>query len=139
MRKLTRADLVAFFDRFISPSSPNRTKLSVLMRSQRFQPSALDSFLAIVREVAPSRVDDAVKLVADKPTLAQLEAFVDGLTASSEGKLEAELQRLKALPPLPEGTREVEADGVDEFRRGLERAEAYKPVKEDEVHGPARL
>lgn len=139
MRKLTKSDLVAFFDRFISPSSPTRTKLSVLMRSQRFQPSALDPFLAVVREVAPSRVDDAVKLVADKPTLAQLEAFVGGLTASSAGKLEAELQRLKALPPLPEGTREVEADGVDEFRRGLERAEAYKPVKEDEVHGPARL
>lgn len=138
VRNLSKPDLVAFFARFISPSSSTRTKLSILMRSQRFQPAALEPFLAVVREARPDKVDEANKLVADKPTLAQLEAFVSALALDDSNKVKIELERLRGLPSLPAAAREVKADEVDAFRRGLERAEGYRAAV-DGVQGSARL
>ncbi|GAA5906213.1 hypothetical protein JCM8208_000664 [Rhodotorula glutinis] len=138
IRNLSKPDLVAFFDRFISPSSSTRTKLSVLIRSQRFQPAAFEPFLAAVRKARPDKVDEATKLVADKPTLAQLDALVVDLALDDSVEVKAEVERLRALPPLPQTTREVRADEVDGFRRGLERAEGYRTVDEG-AQEPARL
>ncbi|GAA5943355.1 hypothetical protein JCM3775_005906 [Rhodotorula graminis] len=138
VRNLSKPDLVAFFDRFISPMSSTRTKLSILMRSQRFQPDILDPFLAAVRKARPDKVDEAAKLVADKPTLAQLEALVSELALGDSDNSTVELERLRETPPLPATTREVKAHEVDAFRQGLERAEGYRAVGEG-VQEPARL
>ncbi|BGP38162.1 metalloprotease [Rhodotorula kratochvilovae] len=138
IRKVTKPDLVAFFDQFISPSSPSRTKLSILMRSQRFQPAALEAFLGTVRAAAPEEMSEAEKLVADKPTLAQLEAFAGVLGGEGAAAVHAEVEKLRALPPLSAGTQELKPEEVEAFRRGLERAEGYKPVLE-EAHETARL
>lgn len=136
MRRLSKGDLVAFFARYISPSSPERTKLAVLLRSQRFQSAALDPLLDAVRQVAPEKADEADRLVASKPTIEQVEAFVDATGAHPA--LKTEVDKLRMLPALPTGVRELEEKDVESFRKTLERAEGYKPVT-DAFEGHARL
>ncbi|GAA6048954.1 hypothetical protein JCM3770_007136 [Rhodotorula araucariae] len=138
IRQLTKADLAAFFDQYISPSSPSRTKLSILLRSQRFQPATLEGFVSVVRDAAPDKVGEAEALVASKPTLAQLQAFASALGGEGAVTVQSAVEKLRLLPPLPAGVRELKQDEVEAFRRGLERAEGYKPVLE-ETHGAARL
>ncbi|GAA5999333.1 uncharacterized protein JCM10292_001210 [Rhodotorula paludigena] len=136
VRRLSKEDLIAFFARYISPSSPERTKLAVLLRSQRFQSAALGPLLDAVRQVAPEKADEAERLVAAKPTIEQVEAFVDATGAHPA--LKNELAKLELLPALPSGVRELEEKDVESFRKTLERAEGYKPVT-DAFEGHARL
>lgn len=99
------------------------------MRSQRLQPSALEPFLETVRSSSPSSsVEEATKLVASKPTIAQIDAFVAQLEACSKEEVEADVKKLKELAPLPEGTRELQEEEIEAFRKSLPRAEGYKPV-----------
>jgi insulysin len=124
--KLTKFDILAFCATFIAPSSPTRTKLSILMRSQRLQPTALAPLITIFDDILPEPAkSDATKLLASKPTLAEVKAFVaKAFVDGSEipEAVERELRALGKLPELKEGVREILEDEVEIFRRGLEKA-----------------
>ncbi|GAA5879693.1 hypothetical protein JCM8547_008957 [Rhodosporidiobolus lusitaniae] len=130
VRQLKKTDIFDFFNRFISPSSPSRTKLTILMRSQRLQPAALEPFLAIVRSTAPSAAEAAASLVASKPTIERLVEFVHSQRGQMEDAwaVEAELEKLQELAPRPDGMRELREEQLNDFRKSLPRAPGYKPV-----------
>ncbi|GAA5926522.1 hypothetical protein JCM10213_002375 [Rhodosporidiobolus nylandii] len=144
IRQLTKPDILAFFTRYISSSSPSRAKLSILMRSHRLQPAALEPFSAAVKTVYPSLADEVATFTTSKPTVAQLDAFVREKLAS-EGQIadsvEAEVEKLKQPASLPEGAEELHEEGIDAFRASLKKAEGYKPVKtyEEDLGAQARL
>lgn len=129
IRNLTKEDLTAFFERYISPASDRRAKLAVLFRSQRFQPDALRDLVADVGRLEPDRRDDVQALAEQKPTLSQIEAFVAGLGHTAREQLASQLSALRTSPPLPTGSKEIESDqvAVDAFRRALPLAEPYRP------------
>ncbi|GAA5908366.1 hypothetical protein JCM6882_007915 [Rhodosporidiobolus microsporus] len=132
IRGLSKGDIAAFFERFISPSSASRTKLSILMRSQRLQPAALEPFLAAVRAAYPPEVaDEAAALAASKPTLAQLDDFVGSKStsgSSSDESVREELEKLRGPVKLPEGAKELREEEVVSFLQSLPKAEGYRPV-----------
>lgn len=116
--KLGKEDIVDFFEESIKPSSETRTKLSILMRSQRYQPSALGRLGEVLEG------EEMRKLIQGKPTVAQLRSFIAGAD-SPEKRLELEgvLEELIALPSLKEGIIEVMGSAT-EFRKGRTRAQA---------------
>ncbi|GAA5870391.1 hypothetical protein JCM1840_004712 [Sporobolomyces johnsonii] len=129
IRQLTKKDIVDFFQTYISPSSSSRTKLSILMRSQRLQPAAAGPLLTAIRASAPSPIaDDAAALFTSKPTLAQIEEFIQSKIPSPASEIKVEMEKLRELPVLKDGVRELEEQEVEPFRRGLALAEGYKPV-----------
>lgn len=122
--KLTKDDIVEFFEEFIKPSSGTRTKLSILMRSQRYQPSALRR-LGEVMEGEEMR-----ELIESKPTIAQLRSFIARVQSTKERiELESVLEEVVALPSLEEGVVEVIGSATD-FRDGRTRARAPLVVGE---------
>lgn len=129
---LDKADLRAFFDTYISPSSAERAKLAILYRSQRLQPGALDALLEVTERLASRKLEGAKELVANKPTFEQVEAFIGGLDLDPAARSEFDrvLVDLRTLPPLPAGTEEIRADqaSVDAFRKSLPRADRYRPA-----------
>lgn len=129
---LNKADLKEFFETYISTTSPKRAKIAVLYRSQRLQPGTLDALLALTERVALRKLEEAKELVANKPTLEQVEAFIDGLDLSSAARSEYDrvLVDLRTLPPVPAGAEEIRADqaSIDAFRKSLPRADRYRPA-----------
>lgn len=121
-----------FFETYISTTSPKRAKIAVLYRSQRLQPGTLDALLALTERVALRKLEEAKELVANKPTLEQVEAFIDGLDLSSAARSEYDrvLVDLRTLPPVPAGAEEIRADqaSIDAFRKSLPRADRYRPA-----------
>ncbi|GAA5919925.1 hypothetical protein JCM1841_000046 [Sporobolomyces salmonicolor] len=129
IRQLTKKDIIDFFQTYISPSSSSRTKLSILMRSQRLQPATTGPLLAAIRASASSAVADAAAaLFTSKPTLAQVDEFIQSKIPSLSSEIEVETEKLHKLPVLKDAVRELEEQEVEPFRRGLALAEGYKPV-----------
>lgn len=116
--KLTKEDIVRFFEEYIKPTSGRRTKLSVLMRSQRYQPGDLDRLAEVVGG------EEVRKLIEGKPTLAQIRSFVASI-ASPETREQAEgvVEELATLPALQDGVVEVIGSATN-FRSGRTRAKA---------------
>ncbi|GAA6001195.1 hypothetical protein JCM10207_007455 [Rhodosporidiobolus poonsookiae] len=140
IRNLSKADMLAFFSRYISPSSTSRTKLAILMRSQRLQPSSLDALVSAVRSAHPSSAEAVDTLAASKPTLDAVEDFVrTTLGDNVDEAVFVALEKLKKLQSLPESATELKEDEVEGFRRSLPLAEGCKAVKtyeEDLVSQP---
>ncbi|GAA6026785.1 hypothetical protein JCM8097_005860 [Rhodosporidiobolus ruineniae] len=134
--KLTKPDVVAFFERYVFPSSTSRTKLAILMRSQRLQPAALEPFLAAVKDAYPSKADEVTSFAASKPTLREVDEFVASKLATAgegvEKRVQEEVEKLAVLPPLLAGVKELDDADLDAFRASLARAEGYKPVQDFE-------
>ncbi|GAA5969986.1 hypothetical protein JCM11641_000219 [Rhodosporidiobolus odoratus] len=145
LRQLDKTAILAFFNRYISPSSPSRTKLAILLRSQRLQPTTLESFVSTVSTAYPSEAEAADSLATGKPTLPQVEAFVAALSneASNEiaEEVSIELEKLRGLPKLPDGVRELAEEDIDTFRASLTRGEPYKPREtyEEDLGAQAHL
>ncbi|BGP22999.1 a-pheromone processing metallopeptidase ste23 [Rhodotorula toruloides] len=131
VQQLLRSDILAFFNRFISPSSPSRAKLAILYRSQRLQPADLAPLLEAVKAATPNQAEEASTFAQTKPTIAQLEAFVKERYANESAVLAA-FEEVKEPRPLPVGTKELREEDIEPFRRGLTRAEGYRPVSSDE-------
>ncbi|KDE02956.1 hypothetical protein MVLG_06522 [Microbotryum lychnidis-dioicae p1A1 Lamole] len=120
---LTRADLVNFFNTYIRPGAPKLSKLSILMRSRRLQSDALKA----LEEVLPGGNEKVKALLESKPTLGQLEAGIQALYPEGQGipqRIKEELEKVGRLPELEgEGVKELSEEEIDEWKRGLEKAE----------------
>ncbi|SGZ22725.1 BQ5605_C022g09533 [Microbotryum silenes-dioicae] len=120
---LTRADLVNFFNTYIRPGAPKLSKLSILMRSRRLQSDALKA----LEEVLPGGNEKVKALLESKPTLGQLEAGIQALYPEGQGipqRIKEELEKVGRLPELEgEGVKELPEEEIDEWRKGLEKAE----------------
>ncbi|KDE02961.1 hypothetical protein MVLG_06527 [Microbotryum lychnidis-dioicae p1A1 Lamole] len=120
---LTRADLVNFFNTYIRPGAPKLSKLSILMRSRRLQSDALKA----LEEVLPGGNEKVKALLESKPTLGQLEAGIQALYPEGQGipqRIKEELEKVVRLPELEgEGVKELFEEEIDEWKRGLEKAE----------------
>lgn len=85
------------------------------MRSQRFQPLALEPLAAVL----PSTPEVAT-LVAGKPTLNEVRTFVDKLFPNGvPSEVENTVSQLSKLPELKKGVREIVENEVEEFRKTL--------------------
>lgn len=122
--QITQPEIVAFFGAFIRPSS-TRTKLSILMRSQRYQAEVLQPLLSALSDLPADALSSAAALLASKPTLTELTAFVEA-HASGQERVQEALDGIRKLPELREGVHEI--DSVEAFRSGLERSDAIVPV-----------
>ncbi|GAA5931722.1 uncharacterized protein JCM15063_001550 [Sporobolomyces koalae] len=140
IRETTKSDLIAFFETFIKPASTARAKLSILMRSQRFQPAILDKLRASVVFVNPDLEQPVLELVQSKPTVSKIEAF---LTAHSleDDKIDAALEQLRQSVQLADGVRELQEEEIAHFKSSLEKAPAPKPVADytEDLMRPAHL
>lgn len=117
---LSKSDIITFFQTYIHPSS-TRTKLSVLMRSQRLQPEALHDLVARLPEVHKAAGE---ALAASKPTKRQIVDFFNALGVDAANAIEEATR----LPVLPQSVVEIAADEVDKFRSSLQRAEKVVPA-----------
>ena len=116
--RLTKGDIITFFEEYIKPGGRARTKLSILMRSRRYQVSALERLGNIMEG------KEMKKLIDSKPTLEQIRSFIAGIDSLSKRlELEGVLEEIIALPPLGEGIVEI-IGPTTEFRKGRTRAEA---------------
>lgn len=134
MLTLTKADITTFFHAFFHPTSPTRSKLSILMRSQRLQPAALAPLLSLVQQQESSLPSEQFKeirkmLEEGKPTSEDLRALVEKVYAGKvpSGVMD-ELKRVAEKAELREGTTEIEEGRVESWRSGLEKGEGVKPV-----------
>ncbi|KAL8277256.1 hypothetical protein RQP46_010325 [Phenoliferia psychrophenolica] len=93
---LSKPDLIAFFETFIHPSA-TRSKLAVLMRSQRLQPDALHPLLALIPE---SHKSEGEALSSFKPTKQQVVDFFADLGVDAADAIE----KATRLPELPKGS-----------------------------------
>ncbi|GAA5882619.1 hypothetical protein JCM16303_002075 [Sporobolomyces ruberrimus] len=140
-RKVTKAELIAFFDSFVHPKSNTRAKLSILMRSQRLQPALLEEVRDVVSKEAPQLNDEINAFADSKPTLAQLEEFLSTKSLTDNTKVKEALDRLREPVKLEEGIRELAEDEIAQFRAGLERAPGPEPVSDysDDLKQSAHL
>ncbi|KAK4699534.1 insulysin, partial [Phenoliferia sp. Uapishka_3] len=116
---ITKDDLIQFFDTYIHPS-PTRAKLSIQMRSQRLQPDALISLLALLPE---SQKLEGEAFASTKPFKDQIVAFFDGLRIDAASAIEDVMKP----PTLPEGVVEIQVDEIEAFRKTLKRGEKVVP------------
>ncbi|GAA6060548.1 hypothetical protein JCM10212_006912 [Sporobolomyces blumeae] len=128
VRQLTRSDLRVFFDSFVSPSSPSRSKLSILMRSQRLQPATLSPVLDLLSSKQPENKEEHERFVASKPTLRQLEEYLDRILLRGDRDLAQQADTLKEPVVLREGVRELHEGDLVAFRAELERAPGHEPA-----------
>lgn len=134
---LTKSDITTFYHTFFSPASTTRSKLSILMRSQRLQPLALAPLLHLLQQqstpLPAEQVEEARKTLEEgKPTLEEVRMLVARLFATEEGgvptAVQVEFERLGKKEKLKDGTREIEEGEVDGFRAGLKKGEGVRPV-----------
>ncbi|GAA6006563.1 hypothetical protein JCM11491_005007 [Sporobolomyces phaffii] len=130
IREITKPSLIAFFDSFINPSSTSRAKLSILMRSQRLQPATLEALRDIVPTEAPELRGEFATLADSKPTLAQVEKFIESHSLKSNAKVAEALAKLHRPVTLLDGARELAEDDIPSFRAGLKRAAGPHPVSD---------
>jgi len=110
------------------------------MRSQRFQPATLKPFCDAITTELPKLKEEVVAFVESKPTLAQIEQFVKTKSIDNE-TVSQEVKKLRQPVTLKQGVRELQADEIESFRAGLEKAEGYKAVSdyEEDLKQPAHL
>ncbi|ORY54263.1 Metalloenzyme, LuxS/M16 peptidase-like protein [Leucosporidium creatinivorum] len=131
---LTKADITTFFRTFFHPTSSSRSKLSILMRSQRLQPTALAPLLTLIQQQEPAlpseRLEEARKVLEEgKPTLEDLRAAVEKAFGGDVPSLvKGEMERVAEKAQLREGTMEILEEEVESWRAGLEKGEEVKPV-----------
>lgn len=113
--KLEKSDIIEFFARYISPSSSTRTKLSIVIQSQRVQLERSASLALLADSPALSTFLDT------KPTLPQILAFVEGMEVaeSQRGALLLAVAKLGEVPSLPKGVEEI--IDLESYRAGLAR------------------
>ncbi|GAA5854680.1 hypothetical protein JCM5353_000824 [Sporobolomyces roseus] len=140
IRNITKPSLISFFDTFVNPTSPSRAKLSILMRSQRYQPATLKPLCDIISAELPDLKEEMDAFAESKPTLAQVEEFVKSKSINHD-KVSQELQKLRQPATLKEGVRELQKGEIEGFRAGLEKAEGYKAVCDysEDLKQPAHL
>lgn len=131
VQRVSRSDVLAFFERFISPSSSSRTKLAILYQSQRLQHADLAALLEAIKTAAPEKAGEASTFARTKPTTEQLEVFLRE-RFSNNSEVLAALHKIKVPRALPGGTKELREEDIEPFRQGLQRAEGYRPVASDE-------
>ncbi|SCV68931.1 BQ2448_1951 [Microbotryum intermedium] len=123
---LTRTDLVEFFNTFIRPGARKRSKLSILIRSQRLQYDTLKALEKLL-----SSDEKVTTLLKSKPTLGQLETGIREFYPEGQDvpqNVKKEMEKLAHLPVLEgEGVKELLEQGIEEWRRGLEKAERLGP------------
>jgi insulysin len=104
---LTKADITAFFNTYLSPASPRRAKLSVHMVAQKTAPAVAAA--AVVPELT-----DAEKRERLRAALA--EALAANGLAADEDKLVAHLAAVdlssEQPPPFPDAAQAVESLGM---------------------------
>ncbi|GAA5900202.1 uncharacterized protein JCM6883_002774 [Sporobolomyces salmoneus] len=130
IRKIGKPELISFFDTYINPSSNTRAKLSILMRSQRLQPAALEGLRSLISVEVPNLEEEIATFVESKPTLSQVSEFVQTKSIGGNVKVKEELDRLHEPFELKEGLRELKEDEIARFRAGLERAPGPRPVSD---------
>lgn len=95
------------------------------MRSQRFQPEDLAPLTAELESTLSAELRvEANSLLANKPTLGQIQTFVNKIDASN--RVTELVGGLGEMPVLPEGVQEILE--LDVFRSGLKRADKVEPV-----------
>ncbi|GAA5998202.1 hypothetical protein JCM5350_002919 [Sporobolomyces pararoseus] len=130
IRTITRPTLIAFFDSYINPSSPTRAKISILMRSQRLQPSTLDKLRDAVSSQRPELKDEVDLFVQSKPTISQVEEFIRTKSLDDNATLQEALAAIKKPAELKERVRELKEEEIESFKAGLERAQGPQPVSD---------
>jgi insulysin len=149
LRKVNKADVLAFFKKWVHPASPHRRKLSVHMKSQaeavaepKFDPASAAAIVAaFTKHGVP--VDQAAlqQLMSTSPELAAVKAFATQLVdkAALDADATAELKALTdALPPAPEPAAAAEAKlragnvaitDIHAFKDSLTPAKAAVPLE----------
>lgn len=95
------------------------------MRSQRLQPENLAPLSVEFEATLSAELrEEANSLLTSKPTIGQIQNFVDKIEASP--RVRELVKGLEAMPVLPGGV-QVILD-LDVFRNGLERANKVEPV-----------
>ncbi|KAM0792534.1 hypothetical protein ACM66B_005203 [Microbotryomycetes sp. NB124-2] len=130
---LTKQDIIDFFHQYIHPCSKSRAKLSILMRSQRLQPSAL---ALLVDAISRSHLEpgDASKLneslLKNKPTLNEVQNLVTESfsTVTVPEDVRQELARLEVVPDLANDIDEILEKDVEQFRKQLALGPAVQAV-----------
>lgn len=121
---ITSSELATFFQTYIL-LSPTRTKVSILMRSQRFQAEDLASLTTELEATLSAELRaEANSPLANKPTMGQIQTFVNKIEATK--RVKEVVSRLGEMPVLPEGVQEIL--DLDVFRIGLKRADKVEPV-----------
>ncbi|KII85853.1 hypothetical protein PLICRDRAFT_165360 [Plicaturopsis crispa FD-325 SS-3] len=142
---LRKQDISEFWSKYIC-HSPERAKVSALMRSQRLQPDAMSPLLAILArhgcDAAHTELDTFGKT---KPTVEQLRTFVHKLRCSAQSpalreELDNAIESMAKPVPLDRGVEEISEP--EAFRTTLKKANAVKPAGDFEedllVHSLAR-
>lgn len=118
--------MLAFFDRYVSASAPNRSKLTVHIRSQRLNADASSKLMAAVTSANLSISPELETQLSESPTFEQTAALLQEAYSSSQA-LPSLLEQLEQIrwPALPEGTTEVDKS----LRKELALGPVAEPVQ----------
>lgn len=139
---LNKDDVIAFLRRRIHPDATERAKLSILMRSQRLQPAALERLIAAINDIAVAGREEVVDMLSSgKPTRGQVEDKVRVLykDTTMPTAVQDALSDLAKKPELVEGAQELLEEDLAAFRRKLQRGPPIKPAADFKTDIEAHL